>query len=596
MKSVGLIILTLIAFAWRVQGLTWQSLWRDEVDAILFATRQLAETLMMFVQPGQNGALYFVSLRPWFDLVGTSEFALRYPSSMAGVLSVLLTWQVTRRLLPLLPNFVPVKPVKEVTPATPTATPPVTAPVTPTVTATVTAIPTVAWLAAALMALNPYQLWYGQEGKMYTIITTLVLLATWWWLEGISRGGWRTWLAYVITVSIALYTHLLMILLFPVHFVWFWLAWPQSRHHWRGYALALAGLTLPYLPMLWWHWDLLTIDVKRTGFTFTPPIEMARTLLLNHSRGFMPPEDLLWLIPIFFLGAAGIVLGIGEIAGKQASEEELQDADGDLDLAAWRRWAIILAWALVPVVGIYAISLRQPIFTDRYVIWIAPALMMMVALGAVVVRRYTWVLGRLLATGLLVYVLGFWLYAGWQQKTESTKYDLRGGIAYLAEHRTPDSLLILQIPHMEWAYRYYTSDFGTRPFAESETRLTPWIGGMWTNQGWPDEEARLDVARQMSVQTAGYQDVWVLRSEVEMWDQRQLMDQWLDEHGEVVDKMDFHGVQVRHYRLNEAIARASILCNTSLVWKPMPINQLSVIQFTNQLTTIAYADDSVGLQ
>ena len=46
---------------------------------------------------------------------------------------------------------------------------------------------------------------------------------------------------------------------------------------------------LPYLPMLWWQWDLLTIDIKRTGFTFTPPIEMARTLLLNHSRGFMPP-------------------------------------------------------------------------------------------------------------------------------------------------------------------------------------------------------------------------------------------------------------------------------------------------------------------
>ena len=91
--------LALVAFAWRVQGLTWQSLWRDEVDAILFATRHLPETLMMFVQPGQNGPLYFVSLRPWFDLVGTSEFALRYPSAMAGTLSVLITWQVARRLL-----------------------------------------------------------------------------------------------------------------------------------------------------------------------------------------------------------------------------------------------------------------------------------------------------------------------------------------------------------------------------------------------------------------------------------------------------------------------------------------------------------------
>jgi hypothetical protein len=133
---------------------------------------------------------------------------------------------------------------------------------------------------------------------------------------------------------------------------------------------------------------------------------------------------------------------------------------------------------------------------------------------------------------------------------------LRGGIAYLAQQRTPDALLILQIPHMEWAYRYYTSDFGPRPFAESEARLSPWIGGMWTNQGWPDDVAQQDVARQMSVQTAGYSDVWVLRSEVEMWDQRHLMDQWLDEHGELIDQADFHGVQVRHYRLGETAALA----------------------------------------
>ena len=523
MKSVGLTVLALVAFAWRVQGLAWQSLWRDEVDAVYFATRYLPETLAMFVQPGQNGALYFVALRPWFSLVGTSEFALRFPSAAAGVLSVLLTWQVARRLIPLLPLG----------------------------GSGVAALPSssAAWLAAALMAVNPYQLWYGQEGKMYTIITTLVLLATWWWLEGIRRGGWRPWLAYLITVSVGMYTHLLLILLFPLHFVWFWLAWPQSRSHWRGYALALAGLTLPYLPMLWWQWDLLTIDIQRTGFSFTPPLEMARTILLNHSRGFMQPGDLLWLMPVYFLGAAGVVLGGGEVTSSDVLPAEPTVCADQLHLAAWRRWAMVISWVLLPVIGIYALSLRQPIFTDRYVIWIAPALMMLVALGLVVVRRYAWILGRVLAVGLLVYLLGFWLYAGWQQKTQPTKYDLRGGVRYIAQHRSPDALLILQIPHMEWPYRYYTSDFGPRPFAASEARLEPWTDGLWTNQAWADDVARLDVAQQMAEKTAGYTDVWVFRSEVELWDQRHLMDQWLDEWGELIDQADFHGVQVRHYRL-----------------------------------------------
>lgn len=534
MSRIGLIVLTLVGFAWRVQGLAWQSLWRDEVDAIHFATRNLSETLMMFVQPGQNGPLYFLSLRSWFAVVGTSEFALRYPSAAAGTLSVLLTWHVTRRLLPL-------------TPFVASGGQAINAPA-----------PLVAWVAAVLMAFNPYQLWYGQEGKMYTVITLLVLLATWWWLEGIQRGGWRPWLAYLVTVSLAMYTHLLLILLFPVHFVWFWLAWPQSRHHWRGYALALAGLTLPYLPMAWWHWDLLTIDIKRTGFAFTPPLEMARTLLYNHSRGFMPPGDMAWLIPIFFLGAAGVALGMGEIAKQNHAPEKAGNAarDGgyaeELHLSPWRRWALVMSWVLLPVVGIYALSLRQPIFTDRYVIWIAPALMMLMGLGTVVIQRYAWVLGRVVAAALLLYVLGFWSYAGWQQKSEPTKYDLRGGVTYLSERRTPDSLLILQIPHMEWAYRYYTSDFEPRPFDNSEARLAPWIGGLWTNQGWADDVAQRDVAQQMAEKTAGYADIWVLRSEVEMWDQRHLMDQWLEAQGEIVDKADFHGVQVRRYRLRQA--------------------------------------------
>jgi hypothetical protein len=35
-----------------------------------------------------------------------------------------------------------------------------------------------------------------------------------------------------------------------------------------------------------------------------------------------------------------------------------------------------------------------------------------------------------------------------------------------------------------------------------------------------------------------------------MWDQRHLMDEWLEEQGDLIDQADFNGVQVRHYRLH----------------------------------------------
>ena len=319
------------------------------------------------------------------------------------------------------------------------------------------------------------------------------------------------------------------------------IAWPQSRHHWRGYGLVLAGLTLPYLPMVWWQWAMLTSAEARTGFTFTPLRPMLHSLLLSHSRGFLPSDALLPLTPIFFLGLAGLVLGWGELDKAQA--------DPPLALPVWRRFLLIVAWLIGPVLAIYTLSLRQAIFTERYIIWLAPALMILLALGAQVIWHNAGILSKPLSVLLVAYILSFWLYVGWQQKTVSMKYDLRGAITYISTRRDPATLLILQIPHMEYSYRYYSSNFSADWWADSDARLGWWVGGLWTNGGAPDDRARREVDAQMQQITAGAAELWVMRSEVEMWDARHLMEEWLDQHGTVIDQAEFHGAQVRHYQL-----------------------------------------------
>jgi len=232
-KRPLILLILLAAFAWRLQGLDTQSLWRDEVDAIYFAVRDLPETLSMFVQAGQNGALYFLSLRPWFRLVGTSEFALRYPSAFFGLLSLPLLWQITRVLLPtqtqqdeiysraLLAD--PLPPPQHPTSLYPMGRQPTPKPSVETVPrrdhwlAFISDLPLLAML---FFSVNPYQLWYSQEGKMYSLVTCLALFAGWYWLRGIDRGGWQPWLAYLITMSLAIYSHLLMILMIPLHMIY----------------------------------------------------------------------------------------------------------------------------------------------------------------------------------------------------------------------------------------------------------------------------------------------------------------------------------------------------------------------------------------
>jgi mannosyltransferase len=523
-----LLALVLLAYSLRVIGLDRQSLWRDEVDAIYFAVRNLEETLAMFTASAQNGPLYFLLLRPWFWLVGTGEFALRYLSVFLGTASVPLLWQVAQQLAPdqfqsgqSRATFPDSYRIRE-------------------------------WwrqfhlgsdlVAAALLAISPYMVWYGQEGKMYAAVTFLALLASWCWLRGVLRGGWRYWLGYWLTVTAAIYIHLLMVLLLPVHLLWFLIAWPASRQRWRGYALALAGLTLPYLPMALWHWEMLTRPEKLTGFAYTPAVDALRGLALYHSRGFIPATELLWLAPLFFLFIAGLLLGVSAIGDRRAGDAQ--------PLAPARRYALLLTWLLAPVAGILLMSLRQPVFTERYVIWIGPAALLFVALGVQVLLTSSGRLAPWLAALLLVYFVAVWGGINWQQQTTIIKYDLRGAVQYLHAARDPADLLILQIPHQEWSYRYYTSDFGPTPFQDSDARLGRWTGGPYTNYGEPDDAAAAAVDAALAQATAGSDVVWVMLSEVAMWDQRGLTLQWLDAHATLAEQRDFAGVQVRRYTLS----------------------------------------------
>jgi len=526
-----ILALILFSFAWRIQNLGGQSLWRDEVDAIYFALRDLPAALSMFIDTGQNGALYFLSLRPWLRLMGTTEFALRYPSVLFGILAIPLLWQVGRKLIPTTTE----QEQNEDTNAASCHNSP-----SDFSSLWQTTVGDVAVMAAVFLAINPYHLWYSQDGKMYALITLLTLLAVWFWIQGIDRGGWRPWLGFLLTVTIAIYTHLLMILLIPFFFIWFLSAWPQSKQHWKGYLIALAGLTLPYLPLLWWQWDFLTSSERLTSLTFIPLADILRTIVLYQSNSFLQPQNLLYLVPLLVLALIGVVFG---------SKAIHQSPDSPLHrLAAGRRHLLIVAWLVVPILSIYILSLRQPVFLPRYIIWITPATMLLMALGLQLIWRGRGKLSRPLAVALFIYVAVYWGTIGWGEKTTTIKADLRQAVKTINERRQPDQLIIFQIPHTQYAYIYYTNDQDVHPFENRDETLGWWAVGLSPAPELSDDEARDQVEEQMQRTVFGATDIWVLLSEEELFDPRYLMVEWLDNNLILTQQDDFHEAQIRHYR------------------------------------------------
>ncbi|HJW84855.1 MAG TPA: hypothetical protein VJ754_11165, partial [Anaerolineae bacterium] len=166
-----LLVVILFAFAIRLGSIDFQSLWRDEVDAIRFGrdlTAQIDAALAgggvggvlgklrdTLTRPGFNGPLYFLALEQWSRLIGDTGFALRFFSTCFGVLAIPLTTILARRLLP-------------------TATAGFGTRINTdergrgvlSVRVRIGSGSRLPLLAAWLMAISPYFVWYAQEAKM----------------------------------------------------------------------------------------------------------------------------------------------------------------------------------------------------------------------------------------------------------------------------------------------------------------------------------------------------------------------------------------------------------------------------------------------
>jgi mannosyltransferase len=531
--GIAVTFLVLAAFALRVGSIDSQSLWRDEVDALCYAhafphlvlqavnpygTDELITGLIcpsLPVSPAQsadedmlrrllrtlggmireNGPLYFFVLRGWIALTGTTGYTLRFFSLMFGVLCVPLSYVLGRRLFDPLSGL----------------------------------------LAAAMVAVSPYLVWYSQEVKMYTLVTALALLGVYGLRRAVAEREWRWWAVQVAATSLAFYSHILAALLIPVQVLFLLTWWPQARKQLVGPIVSLALLTLPYLPLAVWQAPQV-FQIRETGFHRYPLAEMAEILLNGWSTGILGrclPWGALLMLALALVGLLGPLY---RVFPSPAAARPL----------GGRSRAALFCWLVLPLLTVWLISLRQPLFTDRYLIWTAPAFYLLVAVGLVSIAQ----LGDpgrgvvVILTGTLLAISGSNLS---QQAAYPVKSDFRAAAAHVADHYIPGELVIFQIPHGRYTFDYY--------FPRDDYI---WADGLYTNHRALDGSylmSEQSAGLSMQEMTEGYSSVWLIATETEMWDDRGLVQAWLEKHRQRVDASTFMRVSTYRYVENESGAR-----------------------------------------
>jgi 4-amino-4-deoxy-L-arabinose transferase-like glycosyltransferase len=459
-EFAALAALTAAGLALRLWRIGFQSLWRDETDAIAFATQPLGDLLRMFLTPGENGPLYFLALRPWLALFGKSEAALRSLSALAGAALIPLMFWLGKRLFGKRAG----------------------------------------WIAAALTAVAPYAVWYSQEGKMYALVALLAAgsFACLW--LGLEEGKRWAWAGYVLTTTVSLFVHYLTALLIPTFAIVFFIGLRRWKPRARGYLASLALVTLPYLPFAAWQLPVW-LSGFRTGHPFVPFPRALASVLFGFSEG-VRPLDTFWALVPFLLC---LLAAWGSIQPRRHREHG--ETSLSFSASSVPPWFVSISsctiWWAAPFVLLFAISLRSPLFVERYLITTLPAFLLLVAVGLDnLLRRAKW-LGILTAAAILVVSLrGVWV-----QATQPIKPDMRAAAQYVCPRLSTGDAVIFLIPHVEPVFaRYCSVDY------------TP-ISAPYTNDGQDEAavRAKLDAALQ------GRDTVWLVESEAYLWDERGLL-------------------------------------------------------------------------
>lgn len=166
-------------------------------------------------EEGAASPLYYAAARGWAVLLGDSPAALRGLSALFGVLALPCVYWLALELFGSRQT---------------------------------------AWAAAALFAVSPFELFYSQEARWYSLWAAATCLSSAAFLSALRRRAHAAWLGYAASVALGLYSTALFVLVYAAHGLsWLFADRFKPGKDFAWYAAAGAAGGAAFSP---WAWEV----------------------------------------------------------------------------------------------------------------------------------------------------------------------------------------------------------------------------------------------------------------------------------------------------------------------------------------------------
>ncbi len=448
-SSIAL-LMTFAAFALRLYHLDAQSFWSDEGISVIRARADIPTLIATL--PVEHTPLYFVGLHLWMRVAGDGDFAVRYFSLVFSVLLVPLVYKLGLAISSSVGSGVELQRQRWGSRHA-----------------------TIGIIAALLVAINPLQVWYAQEARMYTLVVVLCAAAAWCLMRGITptpnpspvralyERGRGNVLPFALFSAAALYTHFFAALIVAALALWAIFDALQRRANWRPLALSFILIGLLYLPWLPRAISALSFPGWQEA---ADPLSLPARYWVAYTLGNTTGDEWRWLSLGFLVL---LVLGVMTLARRR-------------DTIAW----LPIFYVFVPFVLMMLLALRKPGYHERYLIVITPLVFVILAV-ALNASRFTFITAMLFVVATSALSLNNLYF-----DSRYAKPDFRAAAQYIDRlSRSGDGLIFDGPDPYKAFYRYFSrqrvvafddKEFDAQDPSESNAFLAaqvPWRERWW---------------------------------------------------------------------------------------------------------------------